>query len=70
MQQELIEVFSLNQNIAENEPLKLQHQKSIEAANQLLQKLELESVQPKLLHEVNQPNTGVQDCYTAMENIR
>ena len=65
LQQKWTEVFSKKQTWAENVRLKLQHQRRIEAANQMFQKQELEWIQ--LLQQMNKPDTVNQDDNNTLE---
>ena len=66
--QKISEAFPLEQTQATIESLKLQHQKLIEAANQLLRKQQLERNQ--FLQHLNQPDTVVQDHKSTVKSFQ
>ena len=68
MQQEFSEASPLEQTPAENERLKVKHQKRIEAAKQLLREQEQERY--RLLEQLNQYNFVVQDDKIFLENTQ
>ena len=68
VQQELIEIFSLEQIQAENERPKMKHQKRIEVANQFLLKQELE--RNKMLRLLYQTDIVVQDVKITLETTQ
>ena len=68
LQQLFAEVFSLKQTQVENERVRLEHQRRIETANQILREEELERNQ--LLQQLNQPATDNKDDNFTLEKSR
>ena len=68
LQQQLSEVFSSERIQAENERLRLQHQRRIEASNELLRKKELERNQ--LIKHLNQLDIQLQHDNVTTENTK